>query len=469
MNRRARTKAFRLVSYMPACLAIAVAGFAALWISQGSAAKAVVEAAPSQQNAGSGDLLIKERIGGEGQGREITMLVKGSRQRYEMDIGMGKLASVTQCDLKRSLMINDTAKKYMIRPISESDEGFELPSVADLGGAQSQPAKRGGVINQTVTMTDTGERKKMFGLTARHIKTSAVSEPSADACDTTRSRIDTDGWYVDLNVSFGCGQNNYRPPRMTRNTSGCHDQIRVKEIGGGRPGFPLSLTTTTYKADGSVESTSTIEVTELSTAALDPALFDVPAGYSQTATAQELFGMPSMNSAAAAAASGAGMENAGAAQQSGAKGPGAVRIGVVSFNDKSGRSLSLSSLRDELIGSINEAGIEAVPLSASTPEQAEAEASARQCDFILYTDIESLKTASASRKVGGLLGRAAGVGSMGTGKSEAKLDFRLNHVGNSTPAFSSSSSAKEEGDEATISAALRAEARAVASEARKKR
>jgi hypothetical protein len=48
-----------------------------------------------------------------------------------------------------------------------------------------------------------------------------------------------------------------------------------------------------YGPDGQVMFTSTKEVVELSREALDPALFDVPAGYTETTNTQELY-MPAM-------------------------------------------------------------------------------------------------------------------------------------------------------------------------------
>ncbi len=58
------------------------------------------------------------------------------------------------------------------------------------------PVKRGGIVTSTVTMKDTGERQQMFGYTARRILISTVTESSPEACSQTKSRMDTDGWYI---------------------------------------------------------------------------------------------------------------------------------------------------------------------------------------------------------------------------------------------------------------------------------
>ena len=119
----------------------------------------------------------------------------------------------------------------------------------------------------------------------------------------------------------------------------------------------------------------------------------------------------------------------------------------------------------QVIGQIESSNIDAVPLNAISQIEAEVEAKAKQCDYILFTDISGLKI-SAAKKLGGLLGRAAGV--TGVDKAEARVDFRLFAVGESAPLMQSSATAKEEGDEASVGTALDAEAQAVVSEVKKR-
>jgi hypothetical protein len=140
------------------------------------------------------------------------------------------------------------------------------------------------------------------------------------------------------------------------------------------------------------------------------------------------------------------------------KQPGKLRVGVVTINNKSDRAISLEALRQRLVNGIQGAGIDAVPLDATAPAAAEAQARARQCDFILFTDISSLKL-SAAKKLGGILGRATGVS--GVDKSDARVDFSLFAVGETSPRLQSSVNGKEQGDEASVGTALDLEARAV--------
>lgn len=249
---------------------------------------------------------------------------------------------------------------------------------------------------------------------------------------------------------------------------GCRDRVVFRQEGTGRTGYPLIETTTMYGPDGNVVFTSSKEVLELSREPLDAALFDVPQGYTEAASSQELYGMPTaaelMNPAAQ------GQSNTEKPQTepqnvAGSKQPGTIRVGVVTINNKSNRPVSVEALRQRLMGGIETANIDAVPLEALSLTEAELQAKAKQCDYILFTDISGLKL-SAAKKLGGFLGRAAGV--TGIDKAEARVDYRLFAVGATAPLMQSSATAKEEGDEATVGTALDAEARAVTAEIRKR-
>jgi hypothetical protein len=65
---------------------------------------------------------------------------------------------------------------------------------------------------------------------------------------------------------------------------------------------------------------------------------------------------------------------------------GVVRVGVVKLKDMSGQYLPTENLRINLMSEITARHLEAVPLEAEAPEKdVEAEARAKQCDYILYT------------------------------------------------------------------------------------
>lgn len=403
-----------------------------------------------------------------GQTSQSTTMIRGARERSEMHLGPGMdIVNLTQCDLKRTVQFNDKARKYVVTPMESGDSSSSAGrSEANVAPPPSTPS-RGGVITYVITSIDTGERKEMFGFNARHVKTTTSMESSPDACSQLKQRIETDGWYIDFSAAFNCetgraGMMGARPAR-----TGCQDRISSRRVGTGRTGFPLIETTTMYGADGRAMFTSTKEVVELSREPLDAALFEVPAGYVETTNVQELYGIPSMDAGSQAFGGRQSTDNdqSSMSNAGNAKAPGAIRVGVVHINNKTDHDISAESLRGRLIGNIRGGGVEAIPLNASSAREAEAEAKAKQCDFILYTDITALKT-SAAKKLGGMFGRVAGVG--GIDKTESKIEFKLFGVSEPSPRLQSSAAAKEEGDEASAGTAIDQEAKMVNAEVRKK-
>lgn len=411
----------------------------------------------------SGDFKITIRTTVAGQSTQSTTMIKGLRERSETNIAAGGMnmstVNITQCDLRRTIQVNDRARKYLITPM-DSEAGSGSPAAAPAPSEMGGSTRRGGVVTMTVATTDTGERKEMFGFTARHLKRTMTSESSPDACQQQQMRMETDGWYINLEYGLNCGKE--RPPQTNPMAArrDCQDRYQFKRRGPERLGYPLNETTTMYGADGSVTFTTTREVIELSRQTLDAALFDVPAGYSEARTQQEMYAAPSMAEIMAMA------RQQSTSPESSTSGPPAtterVRVGVVEFNNKTKSSVSTDSLRDQLIASLNNDGIEAIALNSSSPSEAVIEAKAKQCAYILYTDVSALKTASSGKKIGGLLGRATGVESGGSAKSEVRLDFRLLPTESSSPIVQSSASGKEDSQEASISAAIESEAKAVA-------
>jgi hypothetical protein len=192
-------------------------------------------------------------------------------------------AFIEQCDARRSLMLNLDAREYTSTELDERGVPKDHNPVAV---PHKKPGR--GSLEILIDSVDTGERKEMFGHTARHIIAHERRIASPDSCQQSMSS-DTDGWYIDLDLpSNSC----YSAPHKASTsvgflTSSCSQlKLEVHRTGVAERGFPVMLTTTTHatltQPDGSQkEYTNTYEseVTELSEAPLDPALFEVPAGF----------------------------------------------------------------------------------------------------------------------------------------------------------------------------------------------
>ena len=418
--------------------------------------------------AAAADFKVRYKVtytsgGAPGQSSESLTLIKGPRERSEMRMGQGyDMINITQCDLKRTIQISDTTKKYVITPIVTSSSTSQPP--AETVPQSAGPTRKGGTITYITSAVDTGERKEMFGFTARHVKSSMTMQSSPDACNPVNQRTETDGWYIDLNVGFDCNLDARpaAPPRVAR-PGGCVDQPIFRREGSARTGYPLIETTKMFGPGGQVMFSMTKEVIELSRGPLDIALFDVPAGYTEAASQQELFAIPSMTEMTSGQTQGstATTTPSPSAQQD-VKAPGVVRVGVVQINNKAGKAISPESLRQRLMGQIENGGIDAVPLNGTSPSEIEAEAKAKQCDYILYSDLTALKTS----KLGGMFGRVTGVDA--GAKTEAKLEFKLFAVGETSPRLQMTATAKVEGEEASAGTAIDAEAKSVIAEVRKR-
>jgi hypothetical protein len=348
---------------------------------------------------GFADLKVKTRTTAMGHTTESTVYIKGPRERREMSFGgHGGMATITQCDQKRFITV--IGDRCTVSSMGGGGNETTCPAMPSMGMEREQPAeapRKGGVITITRTSTDIGERQEMFGYKARHIRTSMTMESTPDACNPGHMKMETDGWYADLSTAFSCGDEGVRAMAcggMGRpGQPACRDRIVMKGSGGGTaPGFPLKQTMSITSEHGTF--TTSTEVVELTSATLDAPLFDAPAGCKSMDMASMMGGAPEPSATVAketAPASPAGQPaTPTVAPPPPASVPpktaGVVRVGVVKLKDLSGQYLPTENLRINLMSEISLRHMEAVPLETEGPEKdVEAEARAKQCDYILYT------------------------------------------------------------------------------------
>ncbi len=355
--------------------------------------------------AASADLKITTRTTVMGHSTESTVYIKGARERREMSFG-GHAASVTitQCDQKRMVTIagNQCSVMQMGGGAETSCPVTPNPRTMAHENANPEPPRKGGVVTITRNVTDTGERQDMFGYKARHIKTSMIMESSPDACNQSHMKMETDGWYADLSAEFSCADESYRAMACggPGARSGCNDRIVMKGSGSAALGYPLKQTTVMTMDKGTF--TTTTEVIEVTTATLEAPLFDAPPGCRTTDMSAMMGGAPATSQpepthAAAAAPAPAAAPEPKLAPASVAtvapKAAGVLRIGVVKIKDSSNEGLPTDNLRLDLLDEMAHGQLEVVPLTADAPpKEVEAEAAAKQCDYILYTTVSQVKS-----------------------------------------------------------------------------
>jgi len=357
--------------------------------------------------------------------------VKGARERSVTNSPTGTTVTLRQCDMKRSVTLNEQTQAYIATGDIQDEEAMKAAAL--LGGGQAAPPV-GGTITQTTAIADTGERKPMLGFTARHLKMTVQVESSANSCSQVSQKYEIDGWYADVTKdSTSCQA--FLPP--VRQNDGCNDRVIARHSGTGKPGYPLAETITLHNADS---TTTKIDVatTAMPKQVLTAEKFDVPAGYRQVNSIAELNNASSVQPAASYSAMPAqqtaqgngfgtaqasqfgNMGGAGGmmaqAQQMGAgqmgmgqsgvpagapialpqtlgpKAPGRIRIGIAPAQAQFGQGNDAQNdygtpVRNSIIFLMSGPSIEIAALDSRIPMQVESEAKQKQCDYILMSGV----------------------------------------------------------------------------------
>src|SRR5882724_1901452 len=397
------------------------------------------------------DLHIKKNItvGGNLVSSTETS-IKGARERTVSQSAAGSTITVRQCDLKRTITINEQTQTYFV--VSDPQDDAAVKAAAMMTGAASTDS--GPYITLSSSITDTGERKTMYGYSARHLKAKVTVAASKNACSQVNQSYELDGWYADFSKeTAACGQ--LLPP--IRQSDGCNDPVVRRRSGSGKPGYPLAETLTLHNTDGTTTQIG-VEAAGISKPNLEKELFDVPEGYREVKSLAELNGVPKpqvaqpvVSASAAlvqqpeqpaaqqsppsgkkgkfslsqmmnpkqmaaqqmaaqaqqggmgAAMNPGGMPGMGGVQQAadksavpspalGPKAKGKIRIGVAPPDAQLGQGNNAGAdystpIRNAEVALMSGPAIEIMPLDSHIPMQLQAEAQQKQCDYIMYSGV----------------------------------------------------------------------------------
>ncbi|MBL0271067.1 MAG: hypothetical protein IPP99_20920 [Chitinophagaceae bacterium] len=336
-----------------------------------------------------------------GMKQESVIYVKPMRKRTENSGYMGQennVVTIEQCDKQRMVTLNTKKKLYFLEPFANDNEEVIDEDAKPVTKPKTTPVttKKGGIIYNYYNITDTGERKKMHGFTARHLWTTQKMKPSADACMMKDSMvIKTDGWYIDL-PDFNCPIR-YKP---TQSQNGgyqkpdCMDRFVTRRSGKGKLGFPLIEKRTMIMGGqtSTSEFVTDLETIELITGKQDSMLFEIPPGYTLAASIDELQDKFDMSGMMKGVTEKYKNENNGITTDPGEKKAGVLRVGIL--EPKTDAQLQPPVLQEHMVGSFSASNVEAVAVSSAE------DAKSKSCDLLLTTEILKMKQAS---KVGGLL------------------------------------------------------------------
>lgn len=261
---------------------------------------AIVNAAFLPESPMPGVKIVTRQVTG-GISDSKTEYLTANRLRNEWQTHAGDrighpMASIIQrAGTNRVFLLDLQAQEYV---------SYETDSQGAMLGARPRPiASSGGTLQIWITSKDTGERMQMFGHLARHIITTERRVASPGACSKD-SESQTDGWYIDDSVmpdwhrpKSGTGGVVVASVFAVSSGSACMDRVDKIEVhrDGLEPGFPLKTTTTMTSEIPSPDGTRTVasnwgsEVVEFQESSLDPALFEVPAGFRRVEALQNWY------------------------------------------------------------------------------------------------------------------------------------------------------------------------------------
>ena len=221
------------------------------------------------------DLKIKTRRSDQASIVVETLYLQGARQRreYLQDKPVKvSFVSISRCDERQRIDLNDDARLYAELPIVDWSERRQLTRTTppthehDMTGAD---------VTITADSVDTGERRQQGAYTARRVKTKITVESGPGAA-TPASVEERDGWYIDL-PGLGCQNSTHGIGFATLRLGNHRDRFHLKQLGKAPGGFPVEETVT--KTEAAKSTVSKLELLEFSETPLDGALFQVPKGY----------------------------------------------------------------------------------------------------------------------------------------------------------------------------------------------
>jgi len=255
-------------------------------------------AAPLLQTSEQPGIKMTMQSGRAGNLTERTTYIQADRERMEYRNAIGgrlgaelkygpRLARIVRCDLGQSFELNLDTAEYTsapyppkaLTPEEIKARGLDTPLTSRSASA---------TIRVEIKTTDTGERKEIFGRTARHVITTTTQTPLPGSHSEPQESVD-DGWYIDFEQRLSCdpkpsaGSHGYLVGYVSAgNGRQPMEKTEFVRIGEPETGFPLDLTLTSKSPSNLPDRTiSNFEtrVTQFEDGPLDPALFEIPPGF----------------------------------------------------------------------------------------------------------------------------------------------------------------------------------------------
>ena len=245
--------------------------------------------------------------GGAAPTTSVVTTVKEGAQRKETSLQMAGMAmntvSVTLCDKKQKLKIDDKLKIYATLPADADDSpagamggvldaikgalppGIRLPNIPGLPAQPPAGEPQTGKVVTTITVQDMGE-ETVAEVVCRHWTITMLNEPTGCAGNAAQS-MKMEVWTANLTEPIVCPNSTTRNPlgdyqRATRPNCNVTTEMKGDGIEAYQRIFRgLTMRMKMFTDLRAKEPVMTEEVTMLTRARQDEALFAAPAGYRQ--------------------------------------------------------------------------------------------------------------------------------------------------------------------------------------------
>lgn len=251
-------------------------------------------AIPFLQSSDRSGITITVQSSVRGNQSQRTTYIQPDRQRMEYRNSFGtrhrtepaygpRLARIVRCDLGQSFELNLDTQEYTSAPYPPKPLSPDELKARGLGTRIQQSATP--TIRVEIKTTDTGERKEIFGRTARHVITTTTQTPLEGSHSSPQESV-SDGWYIDFDQRLSCdpkraegGEGHLIAYASFGNAKVPIEKPEFVTIGNREVGFPLDLTQTSKSPSNLPDGTITrfeTHVTQFEEGPLDPALFEIP-------------------------------------------------------------------------------------------------------------------------------------------------------------------------------------------------
>ncbi len=231
-----------------------------------------------------------------GTSSELTTYFRPDARRVEYRNLVGheygpRIASIERCDSGEAFELNLDQREYDARPYPPKPLAKEELAKWGLRPAEVA-APSAATLRIEITTVDTGERKDFFGHAARHVVTTRKETPLEGSHSGAQESV-TDGWYIDLDTRISCDLRWHANKKgFARLTTGnaAPERIEFVQTGDAEMGFPTEWKATSKSEftlpDGTKKETTSkndMRIVEFVEGPLDPAFFEVPAGFKKVA------------------------------------------------------------------------------------------------------------------------------------------------------------------------------------------